>query len=37
MKELEPESKKFPGAYVKKQIESMLEEELSLQGKLTGR
>ena len=37
VKELEPESKKFPGAYVKKQIESMLEEELSLQGKLTGR
>jgi len=29
VKELEPESKKFPGAYVKKQIESMLEEELS--------
>jgi 1-acyl-sn-glycerol-3-phosphate acyltransferase len=37
VKELEPESKKFPGAYVKKQIEYMLEEELSLQGKLTGR
>ncbi|MGC6177671.1 lysophospholipid acyltransferase family protein [Lacrimispora sp. 38-1] len=37
VKELEPEFKKFPGAYVKKQIEDMLEAELSHQGKLAGR
>lgn len=32
IKELEPELKKFPGAYVKKQIEDMLKTERSLQG-----
>ncbi|MDF2886680.1 MAG: 1-acyl-sn-glycerol-3-phosphate acyltransferase [Lacrimispora sp.] len=37
VKELPPEHKKFPGAYVKKEIERILEEELSFQGKLTGR
>lgn len=36
-KELEPEFKKFPGAYVENQIKAMLEAELINQGKLTGR
>ncbi|WP_077609895.1 lysophospholipid acyltransferase family protein [Clostridium sp. Marseille-P2415] len=34
-KELEPELKKFPGAYAEKQIKAMLEAELMTQGKLT--
>ncbi len=34
-RELEPEFKKFPGAYAEKQIKTMLEEELIKQGKLT--
>lgn len=33
-KELEPELKKFPGAYAEKQIKAMLEAELKVQGKL---
>ncbi|GLC83117.1 lysophospholipid acyltransferase family protein [Lacrimispora brassicae] len=36
-KELEPEFRKFPGAYVENQIKAMLEAELKSQGKLSGR
>ncbi|ADL03085.1 lysophospholipid acyltransferase family protein [Lacrimispora saccharolytica] len=36
-KELEPEFRKFPGAYVESQIKAMLEAELISQGKLSGR
>lgn len=36
-KELEPEFRKFPGAYVENQIKTMLEAELKSQGKLTDR
>jgi 1-acyl-sn-glycerol-3-phosphate acyltransferase len=35
LKELEPEVKKFAGAYVQKQIKGMLKKELCEQGKLT--
>ncbi len=34
IRELEPELKKFPGAYVEKQIKALLREELASQGKL---
>lgn len=37
LKELDPEHKKFPGTYVEKQIKSMLEAELTAQGKLVDR
>ncbi len=36
-KELEPEFRKFPGAYVENQIKAMLEAELKSQGKLPDR
>ncbi|WP_312444928.1 lysophospholipid acyltransferase family protein [Lacrimispora sp.] len=36
-KELEPEFRKFPGAYVENQVKAMLKAELKSQGKLTDR
>jgi 1-acyl-sn-glycerol-3-phosphate acyltransferase len=36
-KELEPEFRKFPGAYVENQIKAMLEAELKSQGKISDR
>ncbi len=36
-KELEPEFRKFPGAYVENQIKAMLEAELISQGKISDR